>query len=94
MEITKQNETFTLTETTDVYEIKGNISRDNNGSLNVHFSFNKIDGEFVGDGHYSKYADNERVNFGVNCPEEIREEIAECADLVVDSVLAHFNSNI
>lgn len=94
MEITKQNENFTLTETTEVYEIRGSISRDGAGSLNIHFNISKLDGDHVGDAHYNSYAENDRVNFGVTCAEEIREEITACADTVIDSVINHFKSNI
>lgn len=94
MEITKQNENFTLTETTEVYEIRGSISRDSAGSLNIHFSINKLDGDYIGDAHYNSYVENDHVNFGVTCSEEIREEITACADTVIDSVIKYFKSNI
>ena len=93
MEITKQNETFALKATTDVYEINGNIIREESGSLNVHFAINKIDEDYVGEGYYTSYADNSRVNFGVNCAEEIRDEIAAFATTIIDSVLEYFKSN-
>ena len=94
MEITKQNENFTLTETTEVYEIRGNISRDSAGSLNIHLNISTLDGGHVGDAHYNSYVENDRVNFGVTCSEEIREEVTACADTVIDSVIEHFKSTI
>ena len=94
IEITKQNENFTLTETTDLYEIKGNVSRDAAGSLNLYFNINTLEGNYIGDCHYSVYAENNTVNFGVNCSEVNREQVTTYADAVIDSVLAHFKQAV
>lgn len=94
MEITKQTENFTLKDTTDVYEINGHITRENNGAMNVHFNITKLDGEHIGDCYYNLSGENNKTNFGVSCDEVLREEVTVCADTVVDSVLAHFKSNI
>lgn len=92
MKITKQNETFNLTDTTEVFVMEGNINRDNEGTLNIHFNVNTTIGDVVGDCHYNKYGDSTTVNFGVNCSEENREALTEYADTVIDSVLEHFKS--
>lgn len=91
MNIAKQNETFILEDTTEVYETRGSINHNASGSLNIHFNVKKLDSEIVGDCHYDKYAETNAVNFSVNCPEEFREELATYADTVIDSVLAYFN---
>lgn len=94
MKITKQNETFSLVDTTDVFEMRGSASQDVNGSLYINFSVNKVGGEYLGDCNYNKYADAPNVNLGVNCPEEAREEFTTYADSVIDFVLEHFNTLI
>lgn len=91
MEITKQNETFNLKDSTEMFEINGNVSRDVSGSINIHFSINKSNGEHIGDCHYNKYSENSNINFGVNCSEANRDEVTEYADGIVDAVLSHFN---
>ena len=93
MEIVKHNETFTLKDVTDVFEMSGNVSAEATGSLHIHFSVNNSKGLRVGDCHYDKYADNENVNFGVNCAEDVREELLAYSDSVIDSVLEHFKVN-
>ncbi len=92
MKITKQNETFSLADTTDVFEMRGSASHDVTGSLNINFSVNKVGGEYLGDCNYSKYAESTNVNLGMNCPEEVREEFTTYADSVIDFVLEHFNT--
>lgn len=92
MKITKQNETFNLTDTTEVFVMEGNIIRDNFGTLNIHFNVNAVGGDIVGDCHYNKYGDTATVNFSVNCSEENREALTVYADTVIDSVLEHFKS--
>lgn len=92
MQITKQNETFNFKDTTDLYETTGNINREETGSLNIHFTVNKIGGDYLGDCHYNKYSDNGNVNFGVNTAEEHRDELTTYADSVIDYLLNHFNT--
>ena len=92
MEIVKTGESFTLKDTTDLFEINGNINRDLSGSINVNFSINKKEGDYVGDGHYYKYGESDSTNFGVNCKEEDRTTIIAYADTLIDSILNHFNS--
>lgn len=90
MEIIKQNETFILKDTNEVFETNGSVSREISGSINLHINVNKIGGERVGDCHYNKYGESSDVNFGVNCSEENRDELTAYADTVVDSVLEYF----
>lgn len=92
MEITKQNESFSLTDTTDVYSVNGNISKDVNGTLNVWLNVNTLEGERVGDCNYNKYQENSDVNFGLNCREEVREELAAYANTAIASILADFST--
>lgn len=92
MEIIKQNESFTLKETTEQYEMSGSVSREVSGSLNMHFNVNSVNGERVGDCHYNKYGEAGDVNFGVNCSEENRDALTAYADSVVDSVLEYFKT--
>lgn len=92
MKLTKQNETFNLTDTTEVFEMHGTASQDVNGSLNINFSVNKVGGEYLGDCHYNKYAESANVNFGFNCAEENRDEFVAYADSVIDFVLDNFNT--
>lgn len=93
MEIIKQTETFKLVDTTDAFEMSGNATREASGALNVYFSVNKVSGEAVGNCNYNKYAESETVQFGVNCPEENRDELTAYADTVIDYVLEYFKAN-
>ena len=93
MKITKQNENFNLTDTTDLYETNGSMTCDVNGSLNIHFHVNRVGGETVGDCHYNKYGESSNVNFGLNCAEENRDELAAYADTLIDQALEFVNSN-
>lgn len=92
MEIIKQNESFVLTDTTDVYVMNGNVNREASGTINVYFNVNTVGDEYVGDCHYSAYPENNTVNFGVNCSETNRDELTAYADTVIDSVLEYFNT--
>ena len=92
MEIVKQNESFTLKDSNEVYEMSGSASRDVSGSLNLHINVSTVNGERVGDCHYNKYGESSDVNFGVNCSEANRDELTAYADTVVDSVLEFFKT--
>lgn len=94
MEILKQNETFTLKDTTDVYEMNGNVSRDFMGTLNVNFSVTNLEGERVGDCYYNKYTDADTIHFDINCPESNRKALTAYAESVIDSVLEYIESLI
>ena len=93
MEIVKQNEVFNLSDTTEVFEMQGNANYDVSGSLQVHFTVNKIGGEYIGDAHYNKYSESPTVNFGINCSEENRKELTSYVYTLIDTVLKHFNSS-
>ena len=93
MEITKQNETFNLKDTTELYELSGSVSRDASGSINIHINVNSVDGNHVGDCNYNKYGENETVNFSVSSSEENREALAVYGDTVVDSVLEYLKAS-
>lgn len=93
MEITRQNETFTLKETTEAYEMNGTASRETSGVLNINFNVARVDGNRVGDCYYNKYSDNDNVHISMNCPEVNRTELAAYADAVIASVLEYFKVN-
>lgn len=92
MEITRSNESFVLTETTDLYTISGSVSRDVNGTLNIHFTLNTTEGNRAGDCYYNVYGENAEVSFGVNCREELRNEIYEHSNALVSSVIDYFKA--
>ena len=93
MEITKQNETFNLKETTDVYEMNGTVSREALGGMNMNINVSRIGGDRLGDCFYNRYSDNANVHFSMNCSEENRIELATYATTVIDSVLEYFEAN-
>lgn len=91
MEILRQSENFTLSNINEIFELTGNISRDVNGALNIHFNVHNNSGEHIGDGHYNKYNESSNINFSINCSEEIRKELTEYAETTIDDILAYFN---
>ena len=93
MEIVKHSEIFNLTETTELFEISGNVSCEVSGGMNIHFTVSKLGGEHLGNCHYNKTKDSADVNFGVNCPEEVREDLTVCADAIISSVLEKLEAN-
>lgn len=93
MEIIRQNETFTLKETTDAYEMNGTANRETSGVLSININVARVGGESVGNCYYNKYSDNDNVHFSLTCAEVVREELAAYADSVIDSVLEYFKAN-
>ena len=47
MEISKLNGIFNLTDITDAYIPTCDISRDIEGTLNIHFNVNRVDGTYL-----------------------------------------------
>ena len=94
MNITKQNENFTLTDATDVFEISGNLTHEASGAVSVHFTVNAVGGDYLGDCSYVKYSEGNNVHFSVSCPEDRREAITVYADTVIDSVLEYIKPAI
>lgn len=92
MKITRQSESFGLTDANELYTCSGNISRESSGTLSIYFNINKVDGDYIGDCHYNKYVDNNNINFGVNCPDEMREDIMEYANSLIASALTELES--
>lgn len=90
MEIIKQTENFTLTETTDAYKSAGSITNSASGQLNVHFTINKVEGDYLGDCYYNRQSETNAASFSISCPEENRAELTTYAVGLVDSVLDYF----
>lgn len=94
IELTKQNETFTLKETTDSYEIRGSITHEASGALNVYFNVNTLDGTYLGECRYSTYTDSNTMNFDVNCLSENREAVIAYTSSVIEEIVEHFKQVI
>lgn len=92
MEIIKQSESFNLKDANETFEMSGTVNREISGSLNIHFNVNRLNGEYVGEGHYNKYGENSNINFGINCDEKVRDELTSYTDTVIDSVLEYFKT--
>lgn len=94
MEILKQNESFILQDTTDVYELKGSVNRETSGSVHINFAVNNVDGSHVGDCYYSRYAGSDNVSFSMSCGDESRDTLYKYASSVIAFVLDNFNPTI
>lgn len=90
MEIIKQNETFNLEDTTDKFEMQGNVSVEVSGSLSIHFNVKNLSGERIGDCYYHNHDRSKGINLGISCSEEHREDLSAYVDYVIDSILTHF----
>ena len=94
MEILKQNESFILKDTTDVYELKGSVNLETSGSVHINFAVNNVDDSHVGDCYYSRYAGSDNVSFSMSCGDESRDALYEYASSVIAFVLYNFNPTI
>lgn len=83
MEINKQNEIFTLTDSTIDFEINGTISHNVDGALNIHFNITNHLGDFIGECHYDKYDSVGMVNFQINCSEAYRQTVTDYMNTVI-----------
>lgn len=92
MEISKLNDIFNLTDTTDAYNTTGNISRDVEGTLNIQFNVNRVDGTYLGDCSYSKYPSSTTAHFSISCSDSDRLEHLSYSTTLVEDVLKHFES--
>lgn len=92
MEISKLNDIFNLTDTTDAYNTTGNISKDVEGTLNIQFNVNRVDGTYLGDCSYSKYPSSPIAHFSISCSDSDRSEHLSYSITLVEDVLKHFES--
>lgn len=92
MEIIKQSESFNLKDTNETFEMSGTVSREVSSSINIYFNVNRLSGEYVGDCYYNKYGEDSNINFGVNCAEEVRDELTSYTDTVIDYILEYFKT--
>ena len=94
MEILKQNESFILKDTTDVYVLNGSVNREASGSLHINFAVNNVDASHVGDCYYSRYAESDNVSFSMSCADESRDALYAYASSVIAFVLDNFKLSI
>lgn len=95
MEITKQNETYTIQDNIpEGWSLLGSASKSINGDVAINFNISKP-GELIeeiGTFNYDKSINNSRVNVTFNVSEADRDAFITYADTVIDTVLAHFNN--
>lgn len=92
MEISKLNDIFNLTDTTDAYITTGDINKDVEGTLNIHFNVTRVDGTYLGDCSYSKYPSSNTAYFSISCSDSDRSEHLSYSTTLVENVLKHFES--
>lgn len=87
MNIAKQHESFTLTDSTDTFEMHGNVTYEVSGGLNIHFRIFNFDDEDLLICSYSKYPDTAQVTFSISASDENRDELTPYVNAVVAYVL-------
>lgn len=98
VEITKQNETYQISDLTEEWSMQGTASKDTSGSLSITFQVNKINSDSMSDANinigncnYSKFSNSERVSLNYDVDESNRDKFTTYIDTVIDSVLTHFS---
>ena len=92
MKITKQSETFVFTDSTEAFEMRGDVTSEATWPLNLHLNVTRVDGDRMGDCSYSKYCESDSINFNVSSSEENCDELTAYANTVIDTVLEHLKS--
>lgn len=93
IEITKQNETFQLKESTDNgWAMSGSASKEVSGSYSINFSVTKPGelSEYIGDCSYHKPSEDGQVSISYTVSEQNRDALVAYSDTVLDAVLAKF----
>lgn len=93
MEITKQNETYSLSDVTvEGWTMTGSANKSVEGEISLNFNVTKTGelAEMVGDYNYMKPASNDKININCNVSEADRDSFMTYADTVIDTVLAKF----
>lgn len=93
IEITKQNETFQLKESTDNgWAMSGSASKEVSGSYSINFSVTKPGelSEYIGDCNYYKPSEDGQVSISYTVSEQNRDALVAYSDTVLDAVLAKF----
>ena len=90
MEITKVNESYNITDKTDLgWSLSGSVYSETSGSLNINAEVYNELGEHIGSMSYYKPLEG-KVNFSINVNESNRDDFSNYADTVVDTVLKKF----
>lgn len=92
MEISKLNDIFNLTDTTDAYITTGDVNKDIEGTLHIHFNVTRVDGTYFGDCSYSKYPNSTITHFSISCSDSDRLEYLSYSTALVENVIKHFES--
>ena len=91
MEITRINESYTISDKTELgWSLNGSVNNEVSGNLNVNADVYNELGEHVGSMHYNKPLEG-MIHFSVNVSEDKRDEFTNYVDTVIESVLAHFS---
>ena len=89
MEITKKSETFSLTDTTDIFETQGEITYCPSESIQIRLNVSTLEGDYVGDCIYSKFEESDEMNYTVNCVQKRREELIVYSDSLITNIVSY-----
>lgn len=90
MELIKLNEAYTLTDNTEKgWSINGQVTKENNGIVNINFSVNNNIAH-IGTYNYTSHLDN-NISINVNSTKESNDELIEYGDKLVDEILEILN---
>ena len=92
MEITQENERFTIVDTNERgWTAKGTINTSINGHLIVTVTINSLLDDYIGDFSYTKSTDD-YINVRYSGSEKNRDAIAAYADTIIDFILNNFKN--
>lgn len=88
MELKKINENYTITDSTEVWNVSGNVNKESNGVIRINIAVNMLDnGNHVGNFNYNIY-EGSNVNVSFDCPQETDEALFAYGNSLVDQIIA------
>jgi hypothetical protein len=92
MELIKQNENYTVVDTTESgWNVGGNVNHETNNTITINVNISNQD-KYIGDFHYYKpVGENAAVHVGYNVSEDNRSEFVNYTNNLINQVLEQFN---
>ena len=88
MELKKINENYTITDSTEVWNVSGNVNKESNGVIRINIAVSMLDnGNHVGNFNYNIY-EGSNVNVSFDCPQKTDEALFAYGNSLVDQIIA------
>lgn len=87
MELIKVSENYRITDSTELWNVSGNVNKNKSGMTQISISVNANSGEYIGNFNYTINEQN-NVNVSFDCGKDQDDALFEYGNTLVDQIVS------